>query len=117
MLIKLLLRIWPALIPITIYVLWVLVVDRILIQKILKKKSKIIDGEYKIVGEKTSQKNEEKVDRFSLQNRHFLIVLYLSLTFGIVALISFAISSPNKNPESYLPAQFKDGKIIPAQIN
>lgn len=118
MLLRLLLRLWPALTPVLIYVLWVLLVERIIIPKILKKsaddKSKIIDGEYKVVGEKASQQARE--GDFSLKNNRFLIALYASLILAIGSMIFFAISSPNKNPESYKPAQFKDGKILPAEI-
>jgi hypothetical protein len=85
---KLLLKIWPALIPITVYIFWVLVIDRWLIQKILKKDG-VIEGE-KVVGEKSTEAKKSGI--FSLQNRCFVIILYMTLILGILILISFALS-------------------------
>ncbi len=80
---KLLLKIWPSLIPITVYIFWVLVVEKIL-QKILKKKN-VIEGE-KIVGEKTTE--VKKVGIFSLRNPCFVTILYMSLMLAILTLIA-----------------------------
>lgn len=93
---KLLLKIWPALIPIAVYVFWVLVIDRWLIQKILKKEE-VIEGEKiqeKVVGEKSTEVKKPKETKgiFSLQNRCFVIILYMTLILGILILISFAFS-------------------------
>jgi hypothetical protein len=85
---RLLLKIWPALIPITIYILWVLVIDKILIKKILRRKD-YIEGE-KIVGEKTTEAPEKKM--FSLQNRNFVITLYATFILAILTLIFSALS-------------------------
>jgi hypothetical protein len=49
MLIKILLKIWPALVPIVIYIVWSLIIKKIIFK--LKQKNKIIEGE-KIIGEK-----------------------------------------------------------------
>ncbi len=83
MLLKLLLKIWPSLIPITVYIFWVLVIEKIL-QKIFKKKN-VIEGE-KIVGEKTTE--VKKVGIFSLKNRCFVTILYMSLVLAILTLIA-----------------------------
>lgn len=93
---KLLLKIWPALIPITVYIFWVLVIDRWLIQKILKKDD-VIEGEKveeKVVGEKSTEvkKPKETNGMFSLQNHCFVIILYMTLALGILILISLAFS-------------------------
>ncbi len=92
MLIKLLLKIWPALIPILLYLFWVFVVEKIIIKKFFKK-SKIIEGEFKIVGEgETAQPRNLAIPKFSLQNRVFVTVLYLSFILAIIALVLTAIS-------------------------
>ena len=82
---RLLLKVWPALIPITIYILWVLVIKKFLIKKILRR-SDYINGE-KVVGEKTTEK---KI--FSLQNHNFVITLYATFILAILTLIFSAFS-------------------------
>lgn len=76
---KLLLKLWPSLIPIATYLFWVFVVE-----KIFKKKD-VIEGE-KIVGEKTTE--IKKVGIFSLKNRCFVTILYMSLLLAILTLIA-----------------------------
>ncbi len=114
MLLRFFLKIWPALVPILIYLFWVFVIERIILKKLLKKKN-IIKGE-KVVGEKTTDEEVQKISRFSLQNHHFLSVLYLSLILAILSLLYTAFSAPKKDPTSYVPAQYKDGKILPPKI-
>lgn len=80
---KLLLKLWPSLIPIAVYIFWVFVVEKIL-QKIFKKKN-VIEGE-KIVGEKTTE--IKKVGIFSLKNHCFVVILYMSLILAILTLIA-----------------------------
>ncbi len=87
MLVKLFLKIWPALIPITLYIFWVFVIERFLIQKILKKNS-VIEGE-KVVGERSTEVKLTRI--FSLQNQCFLLILYLTLVLGILTLIALAL--------------------------
>lgn len=87
MLLKLFLKIWPSLIPIAVYIFWVLVVEKIL-RRIFKKKN-VIEGE-KIVGEKTTE--AKKLGIFSLENRCFVIILYMSLVLAILTLIAMAFS-------------------------
>lgn len=102
MLLKILLKIWPALIPITVYLLWVYVIEKLVIQRLLKRRSKeekIIEGEFQTVGEKSTKEEVGKGEgdtknifarsskAFSLQNPNFVLVLYLSLIFSIIALI------------------------------
>ena len=88
---KFLLKIWPAFLPILVYIFWIYVIDDILIKRILKPK-KIIDGEFKVVGEKatSSSEKEENRERFSLKNNCFVIILYLSLSLAILTLIASA---------------------------
>jgi hypothetical protein len=85
---KLLLRIWPAFLPIIIYVLWVLVIEKILIKKILRRKNPIETE--KVVGEKTTEFKPKK--NFSLENPHFVIMLYASIILGIITLLMSAFS-------------------------
>ncbi len=85
---KLLLKIWPAFIPIIVYIFWVYVVEGVVL-----KKEKIIEGE-KIVGEKTTQKPAEnpaeKAGKFSLKNRCFVTIVYMTLVLAILILIAMA---------------------------
>jgi hypothetical protein len=105
--IRLLTKIWIALIPILLYLFWIYVIENIILRKLLqpKKKKKIIDGEFEVVGEKstdgTSQENSNnKADQnstdtlgknsygnFSLHNKRFVFTLYVSFIAMIVSLI------------------------------
>ncbi len=93
--IKFLIKISPALIPIVIYFAWVFVFDK-LFKKLLSKKE-IIEGDFKVVGEGKSDENKDsnpvKISKFSLHNRNFVIVLYISLISAIITLIFTAISN------------------------
>jgi len=94
---KILLKIWPALTPILIYAIYQLFLKKLL-NKIYKSKNnfnqsnstKIIDAEIEeVVGQKnTETKNSTNI--FSLRNKNFIIILYLSLILAIVAVLSFA---------------------------
>jgi beta-lactamase regulating signal transducer with metallopeptidase domain len=53
--IKILLKIWPALLIIALYCLWVLLIRKKLVKK--SKNDNIVEGEYKIV--ENEQKNQE----------------------------------------------------------
>jgi hypothetical protein len=86
MFLKLLLKIWPALMPIMVYLFWVFVVEKIS-AKIFKKKD-VIEGE-KVVGEKSTSSG--KVGIFSLQNRCFVTILYMSLILAILSLVAMGI--------------------------
>ena len=92
---KLLLKIWPAFIPITVYIFWVYVFEGVVLRKFLKKKEEVIEGE-KIVGEKTTQKPEGKTGgktgKFSLKNHCFVTIVYMSLVLAILILIAMAFS-------------------------
>lgn len=92
MLIKILLKIWPALLPIALYIIWQLVIKKIIFK--IKERSKIINGE-KIIGEKSSEKSEinnsgnlKKI--FNFNDRNFIITLYISLILMIASLIFLA---------------------------
>jgi hypothetical protein len=89
---KLLLKIWPAFTPIIVYILWVYVVEGLILKKILKKEE-IIEGE-KVVGEKATQKPAEnlakKAGKFSLKNRCFVTIVYMTLVLAILILITMA---------------------------
>lgn len=92
MLLKLFLKIWPAFLPILVYIFWTYIVDGLIVQYFLRKR-KIIEDQ-KIVGEGATyeKKSEEKVGRFSLKNRCFVIILYMSLILAILTLIVTAVT-------------------------
>jgi hypothetical protein len=115
MILKLLLKIWPSLIPLLSYVFWI-VIKRI-ITNYLRKKD-FIEGEFKVINKDKSKKDKEvdNVGHFSLKNRNFVFVIYLSLILMIISFLFFAIGTGSKDG-NYTPAQNIDGKIIPAQIN
>lgn len=107
MLLKLLLKIWPALVPILSYLIWVYVIQGFVMRKLrerqAKKEGKIIEGEFVKVGEKStaaksenndnsSNKAKESFQKFSLENPQFVLVLYLSLIFAIITLLVVAFS-------------------------
>ena len=85
---KLLLKIWPVFIPITVYIFWVYVLEGVVLKKFLKKEE-VIEGE-KIVGEKTTQKTTQKAEKFSLKNHCFVTIIYMSLMLAILILIAMA---------------------------
>lgn len=94
---KILLKIWPALMPILIYVLYQLFLKKLLIKIYKSKKNfnqsnsaKIIDAEIEeaIGQKKTKTKNSSNI--FSLHNKYFIIILYVTLILAILAVLSFA---------------------------
>lgn len=101
MIIKILLKIWPALIPILTYLFWVLVVEKI-VTRISARQKNFVRGQYKIVGQKSSSKpdspgydegtQQEKIGKFSLKNKSFITLLYVSFLLVIFSLIYKAIS-------------------------
>lgn len=86
MLLKLILKIWPSLIPITLYIFWTFVVEGILLKKLFKKG--------KIIETKREKKEYviEQPGHFSLRNKRFVIVLYNSFILAIITLIYFALN-------------------------
>lgn len=92
MLIKILLKIWPALLPIALYLIWRFIIKKIIFK--IKERSKIINGE-KIIGEKSSEKSESNNSGnlkkiFNFNDRNFIITLYISLILMIASLIFLA---------------------------
>lgn len=107
MITKLLLKLWPAFVPLLSYVFWAVIIDGIIIKYILKKLNKskgdeVIDGEYEVVGTKTTKKAkinnqhqyQEKTLKyhFSLKNNVFIAVIYLSLISAIISLLFIALT-------------------------
>lgn len=89
MLIRFLLKIWPALLPITLYLLWIFIFEK-LYRKFFAKKD-FIEGEFKEIGKKEQSK------RFSLDNKGFVITIYATLLLVIFSLIFTAFhSKPSK---------------------
>jgi hypothetical protein len=79
---KFLLKIWPAFLPIMTYIFWVYVVEAVIIERLFRRK-KIIEGE-KVVN--------DKLGKFSLRNPCFVTVLYVSFGIAIFSLILAAFS-------------------------
>ncbi len=115
MLLKFLLKIWPALLPIVLYVLWVLVVEKILKKR---KKKGVFEGEFKTVSEteKSEDLKDSTTDNFSLKNSRFVMIIYLSLVLMIICFLFFAIRTPQIEDGKYIPAENKNGKIISGKI-
>lgn len=106
MLLKILLKVWPSLVPIFAYIIWVYIVKgiilRILINLLtkrshLKKGNRVIDGEYEVVGDKSTKakgesSTQEQPGNFSLENRSFVVMIYLSLILLIASFIYGALN-------------------------
>jgi len=107
MILRFLLKIWPAWTVIFIYLFWVFIIERIILKKL--RKAKIIDGEFEEI-------NSNKSGPFSLKNRGFLFTLYLSLIALIISFLFLAVHTPHIENGNYVPAKIKDGKIIPGKI-
>lgn len=115
---KLLLKIWPAITPILIYFFWIMA-KRIARNLAIKKVNKIIDGEFFEVndkGEKIKKAEEKPVGDFSLKNRHFIITLYLSFFIAILCFLFFAIRVPKVEHGKYVPPHMENGKVIPGKV-
>tara|TARA_B110000259_G_scaffold188423_1_gene247258 strand:+ start:4574 stop:4837 length:264 start_codon:yes stop_codon:yes gene_type:complete len=85
MILKILLKIWPALTPIAIYLF--LVIIKRLLSKLLQKKD-YITTDYKDLNRRDSKNNN--ISPYSLSNKKFIFVIYLSLIFLIISFLSFA---------------------------
>lgn len=113
MLIKFLLKIWPSLIPFLLYFLWI---------KLRKKNSKIIDATYQEVDRDGNPKSDQLKSQakspgdFSLQNRRFVTIVYVSLVIAIICFLFFAIRVPHVENGKYIPAEIRDGKIVPGKV-
>ncbi|MFT6106038.1 MAG: hypothetical protein ACJA0S_000971 [Rickettsiales bacterium] len=121
MIIKLLLKIWPAITPILIYSLWLLakgIARKIIMRSLDKKANKIIDGVFEEVNkeQKGDVKEEKVIGDFSLENRQFILVLYVSIFIAIICFLFFALNSPKIAEGQYVPAHIENGKIMPARI-
>jgi hypothetical protein len=113
MILKLLLKIWPSLIPIFSYIAWIVIQN--MVKNYFNRKN-FIEGEFAEVGKNGKKKKSvNNIGHFSLKNPRFIFVIYLSLIFMIFSFLFFAIGSGNGTGE-YVPAQNIDGKIIPAHI-
>ena len=122
MIIKLLLKIWPALLPILIYCLWILA-QRIFNKLWNRKSARIINATYQEVNHqevnpnhKESDQTNDKINDFSLQNHRFIVVLYLSFFVAIICFLFFAIRVPLIEDGKYVPAHMEEGKIVPGAI-
>jgi hypothetical protein len=117
MILKILIELLPALLPILVYCLWLFVraiARKMIIKNLEKKAGGIIDATYEEI------KKEPKVDpiisNFSLQNRQFIIVLYLSFFIAIICFLFFAIRVPHIEKGEYVPAYIENGEVVPSKI-
>lgn len=86
MLLKLLLKIWPALTPILLYIFWIFI--RKIIFKLLNKKN-YINANY---SDLDNDNPKNTISPYSLRNKKFVFVIYLSLIFLIISFLSFALA-------------------------
>jgi hypothetical protein len=88
MLFKIILKFWPALIPILLYLIYFVV--KIMIRKFKKPNfsdEKIIEGE-KIINNDFKKNQNYKI--FDFNNKKFLLTLYLTLIIVILCMIILA---------------------------
>jgi len=105
---KLLIKFWPAFIPITTYLLWMLLIREIVLWRKLRKKfsHEQTKKEIKII-------NQTKPSL--LNDRKFFLSIFLSFLFLILSLLYFAFISYKDVGNKYIPAKYENGKIIPAK--
>jgi len=95
MLLKIFLKIWPALVPIALFIIYKLFIVKLINR--LKNKNKTIEGE-KVVGDsKTTPQNSgpqtySSQKLFNLNDKNLIITLYLSLIIMILCLIILAFN-------------------------
>ena len=84
---KFILKVWPAFLPIAIYLIWVFLIKK-------NRKKDYIDAEYKVVSEKS-----ETIGAFSLRNSNFVLAIFSTLILIILSLIFIVVSAkPIKQP-------------------
>ena len=94
---RFILKVWPAFLPIIIYLIWVFLIKK-------NRKKDYIDGEYKMVNEKSSS---EPIGIFSLRNSAFVLALFSTLLFIILSLIFIVVTSKPIKQVSDVPLQQK----------
>ncbi len=82
---RILLKIWPTLLPLALYALWFFLFKK-------RRKKDYIDGDFKVENEKPAQNKP-----FSLENRAFVIILYATFLLIIFSLIFTAIRAKPTN--------------------
>lgn len=85
--IKLLIRFWPVLVPLLLYLVWFL---------FFRKK----------------REAEEVTPQWEAW--FWIGTLVVSLLIAIVMLVIMGVSTPSDTEGTYVPAKYEDGKIIPA---
>ena len=90
MIIKFLLKIWPSIIPITLYIIWIFF-SKFFIFK------------------------QNKSDYFLISNPKFIFVLYLTFISLIISLLLFVINSQKITNGQYTPARLENDVIIPVK--
>ncbi|MDA7705150.1 hypothetical protein N8772_01555 [Rickettsiales bacterium] len=86
MILKILLKIWPALTPIFLYIIWNFIVAKIIMR--FSNKKDYIDANYQNLNDKAKK---DDISLYSLKNKKFIFVIYLSLIFLIISFLSFAL--------------------------
>ena len=105
---KLIIKFFPALIPLITYFIWILFLREIFLLK--KTKNEALDKQKpKII-------NMEKQNNI-LGDPVFIVSALLSFTILVLMFIILAFGNIKNKGDSYTPAKYEDGKIIPAEIN
>ena len=110
MLLKLLLKFWPSLVPISLYLFWVLIIEEIIIKRIVNRKK--FTTNYQIIDAKKQQGNP-KPSPFSLKNKLFIAVIFVTILFTILSFFYLAFhDAPQKG--QYVPAKIENNQIKPS---
>ena len=112
MLLKLLLKFWPSLVPISLYLFWVLIIEGIIIKRIINKKS---TSYHDVIDAKKEPNHEQKPSAFSLKNKFFITVILTTLIITLFSFFYLAFSTiPQKG--QYVPAKMENNKIKPSHF-
>ena len=101
---RILIRFLPALIPVVTYLLWVFLLREIFLLRKTRKE---------LSGSKPKIIDIKRPNIFS--DPKFFLSIILSIVILIVMFIFLAITSIKDKGDTYVPAKFENGKIVPAQ--
>ena len=103
---KLLIKFFPAFIPLVTYFIWILFLKEIVLLKKTRnsecgnKNPKIINMEKKCT---------------VLNDPKFIISVMLSFVILIIMFVFLAFGNTQSKGDRYIPAKYEDGKIVPAK--
>ncbi len=84
---KFILKMWPAFLPIIFYLIYVFFAKR-------KRKKDLVDAKYKII---ENHENKDIASDFSLQNNKFVVAIFLTFALIISMLIFLVFTTKNTN--------------------